>query len=84
MSSASANQENGSMQSRVQYAISQLKSDASIKSLTLKWINPQLVDVFRGEGWENWSRFQKKGNHYEMVSGQPLSNQEYVELKNGR
>lgn len=72
------------MQNPVQSAASQSVKEKSAKLLTLKWVTPYLVDVFRGEGWENWSRFQKKGNHFEMLSGQPLTNQEYLELKNAR
>lgn len=71
------------MQNPAQYAASQSVSDASKESLTLKWINGTIVDVFRGNGWDNWSRFQRKGNHFEMLDGQPLTNQEYAQLKNG-
>lgn len=56
----------------------------SSKSLTLKWVNENVVDVFRGRGWENWSRFEKVGNHFKMISGAPLTTQEYLQLKNGR
>lgn len=61
---------------------SQSKSEESTKSLTLKWVNSTVVDVFRGNGWENWTRFRRVGSHYEMVAGQPLTTSEYVELKN--
>lgn len=64
-------------------AISQSESGTSRKSITLKWVNDTIVDVFRGVGWDNWSRFEKRGNHYKMLCGQPLTTQEYLELKNG-
>lgn len=72
---------NGAMQGRVQSVISQSKSDTSPKSITLKWVNDRIVDVFRGTGWDNWSRFERRGNHFKMVDGQPLTTQEYLELK---
>lgn len=66
---------------RVLSAPSPSKSEESKKSLTLKWVNSSIVDVFRGNGWENWTRFRRVGSHYEMVDGQPLTTVEYAELK---
>lgn len=70
------------MQNPVQSVNSPSAKDMSPKSFTLKWVDDKVVDVFRGTGWENWSRFEKRGNHFKMVAGQPLTNQEYLELKN--
>lgn len=53
------------------------------RSFTLKWLDDRRVDVFRGTGWDNWSRFEKRGNHYKLVSGAPLTPEEYAQLKNG-
>jgi hypothetical protein len=58
------------------------ENEMSPASITLKWVNENTVDVFRGHGWENWSRFQKTGNHFKMIAGQPLTTPEYLELKN--
>ena len=60
---------------------SQSKSEESLESFTLKWVNDTVVDVFRGQGWENWSRFERKGNHFKMLAGQPLTSPEYTPLK---
>lgn len=73
----------GVMQNPVVSVSSQSEKDTSRKSITLKWVNDTIVDVFRGTGWDNWSRFEKRGNHFKMLSGQPLTTQEYLELKNG-
>jgi hypothetical protein len=51
--------------------------------LVIKPVTNNVVDVFRGIGWDNWSRFQKKGNHFELIGGAPLATHEYQELKNG-
>lgn len=67
-----------------QSATSPSKSEESEKSITLKWVNDSVVDVFSGMGWENWTRFQKQGSHFKMLAGQPLTTKEYLELKNGR
>lgn len=36
-------------------------------------IYPSLIDVFQGEGWENWSRLQYRRGTWRVVAGLPLS-----------
>lgn len=83
MYSDSVVMEAGVTQSHAPSAPSPSKKEASNTSLTLRWLNASIVDVFRGQGWDNWSRFRKIGSHYEMIAGQPLTTQEYQALKNG-
>ena len=44
-------------------------------------------DIFTGNGWENWSRFQRDGRVLKLVKGQPLTKDLYETLcktlKNG-
>lgn len=70
------------MQHLAQSVVSLFKKETSKESLTLKWVNSNVVDVFRGNGWENWTRFRKVGSHFEMIAGTPLTTAEYQELKN--
>lgn len=81
MFSDSEKMEPGEMQNHALFVSSQSKKDTSTKSITLKWVNDKIVDVFRGQGWDNWSRFERRGNHFKMLDGQPLTTQEYLELK---
>lgn len=68
------------MQNPATSANSQSTSEKSNESITLKWVNNEVVDVFRGNGWESWSRFLRKGNHFSLVAGTPLTNNEYKKL----
>ena len=37
------------------------------------YINKHLVDVFTGDGWENWSRWEKsKTGFLKQVGGSPI------------
>jgi hypothetical protein len=70
------------MQNHAQSVNSQQLTDTSNASSTLevRYVDNKILDVFRGNGWENWSRFEKRGNHYKLIAGEPLSTQEYNEL----
>ena len=74
----------GPMQNPVSSVSSPSVKKGSEQLFTLKWVNSHTVDVFTGQGWENWSRFEKKGSLYRLLAGKPLTPQEYIELKNGR
>lgn len=36
------------------------------------YIYPNLVDVFSGDGWENWSRWRCIKNHWIQIKGTPI------------
>jgi hypothetical protein len=38
------------------------------------------IDVFQGEGWENWSRYMKKRSELIFLKGIKLSNAKFAEL----
>lgn len=40
-------------------------------------LNNRTYDVFVGQGWKNWSRFQVKGKTLVLVAGQALSKGDY-------
>ena len=48
------------------------------------YVNPDVVDVFTGKGWENWSRFElkrMKGRVYpQKVGGKSLTQDQFKEL----
>lgn len=44
-------------------------------------VDHNLYDVFTGDGWLNWSRFEKRGPHLLLVKGLPVSKEVYSELK---
>jgi len=39
-----------------------------------------LVDVFTGHGWENWSLFQNTGTYLKLVAGTGVSEEDYAKL----
>jgi hypothetical protein len=43
----------------------------------IKRVNKQLFDVFRGNGWENWSRFRREKNRVLLVTGDVVTKEEY-------
>ena len=50
--------------------------------MLIKKITNHLFDVFVGEGWEQWTRFQRNGSSLKMVAGQPLSHDNMTALRN--
>lgn len=51
----------------------------------IKQLNKNTVDVFTGNGWENWSRFDLSQGFPKLVSGNALPDEEYKEvLKHGK
>lgn len=49
--------------------------------MIVKQLNEDTVDVFTGNGWENWSRFKLGVNTPKKVAGQNLTTEEYDDLK---
>lgn len=43
-------------------------------------VNRNTIDVFTGEGWENWSRFKLTKHGPKLISGQKLSNENFSNL----
>lgn len=41
--------------------------------MLIKPVKKNLFDVFFGQGWENWSRFEVKGTYLKKVGGNNLS-----------
>lgn len=56
-----------------------MKRDLDSDIVTIP-VSKNVVDVFTGKGWENWTRFERQGKHLKMVGGQPVSEAEYKEL----
>lgn len=50
--------------------------------MIFKFLNKNVVDVFTGDGWSNWSRFQKTAKGPKLVSGAGVTQPEYQEVKN--
>ena len=50
--------------------------------MIFKFLSKNVVDVFTGNGWDNWSRFQKTAKGPKLVSGAGVTQQEYQEVKN--
>ena len=44
-------------------------------------LNNRMFDVFVGQGWKNWSRFQVKGKTLVLVAGQSLSKGDYDSVR---
>lgn len=49
--------------------------------ICVKQLDKTTVDVFTGNGWENWTRFTLGVNVPKKVKGQNLSSEDYDELK---
>jgi hypothetical protein len=49
-------------------------------TMLIKRVNKQLFDVFRGNGWENWSRFRKEKNRVLLVTGDVVTKEEYAAI----
>ncbi len=49
--------------------------------LVVKGGTSNVVDVFVGKGWERWTRFQVIKGHPKMLAGQPLTSEDYEELR---
>ncbi len=48
------------------------------------WFKPRnkwIVDVFTGEGWENYSCFRIFRGEPKLISGTPVTDDEYKEIK---
>lgn len=45
--------------------------------MIIKQLSTNVFDVFVGTGWNNWSRFERKGKTINLVKGKPLSKDEY-------
>ena len=45
--------------------------------MLIKRVNKQLFDVFRGNGWENWSRFRREKSRVLLVTGDVVTKEEY-------
>jgi len=44
-------------------------------------INKWTCDVFTGKGWEHHSRFQLFKGHLKLVAGDPVTGEEYTQIK---
>lgn len=49
--------------------------------MLVKKLNASVLDVFVGVGWEHWSRFKLENRQLKLVSGKPLSKDQYNELR---
>ena len=50
-------------------------------SIVVRRLNPTTVDIFTGNGWDNWSRFQKTDKGPKLIGGKPVTEDEYKEVK---
>lgn len=81
MSSESTNQVNGLAQSHAPSVPNSSQIVASKPSFTHKWVDNHCVDVFEGNGWDNWTRFVKHGKQLRMIAGKPVSPELYNQLR---
>ena len=49
--------------------------------MIIKYLTEDVVDVFTGNGWDNWSRFKLGMNTPKKVAGNNLTEKEYADLK---
>lgn len=47
------------------------------KYITVKDLGESTYDVFRGDGWYNWSRFQRQGKILKLLKGNSIESHEY-------
>jgi hypothetical protein len=52
-----------------------------MKDLQILRVNRQMVDVFSGMGWENWSRFEKTEKGIRLVKGTSVSPEHFKIIK---
>jgi len=45
--------------------------------MLIKRVNKHVFDVFIGQGWEEWSRFEAKKGTLFLVKGKPLNRKDY-------
>lgn len=43
-------------------------------------IDKNTVDVFVGNGWENWTRLQRDGSAFKILSGAGLNREQFQEF----
>lgn len=52
--------------------------------MIIKKVNEHLIDVFVGNGWNNWSRFEVMFNHgkllLKLVKGNPMHKEQFQDL----
>lgn len=48
-----------------------------MSNLVIKFAGTTVIDVFNGDGWENWTRFVRQGNKLHKVAGNILSKEEF-------
>jgi hypothetical protein len=46
----------------------------------VRQVTAYVFDVFRGDGWENWSRFQRQGNSLKLIGGSAVTQEEFRKL----
>jgi hypothetical protein len=49
--------------------------------MIIKQVRKNLIDVFIGNGWEQWSRFEKTAKGPKLVAGAGVTNDEYQKVK---
>ncbi len=50
--------------------------------IIIKQLDNKRVDVFTGQGWDQWSRFSVEKGFPQLLQGAALSDEDYKELKN--
>lgn len=43
-------------------------------------VDKKVIDVFTGNGWEDWSRFYYTGNYLKLIKGKGVSDDTYAKL----
>jgi hypothetical protein len=48
--------------------------------MIIKQVNTTVIDVFVGEGWENWTRFRKEGRKLVKIGGKQMEDADFSKL----
>ena len=48
--------------------------------MIIKQVNTTVIDVFTGDGWLNWTRFEINGRVLKKVGGQAMEDSDFYKL----
>ena len=48
--------------------------------MIIKQVSTTVIDVFVGDGWENWTRFRREGRKLVKIGGQKMEDSDFTKL----